>query len=140
MPNRVSITGAESGGGRAAGSAGCAPKGAAIEQRTRAASKSYVRMCGSFIVERIGRACPTAWSDTWRCGSTDLGCRRRLLTRRRGQFLGVEIAIAVVVPGFEHLRQLRAERGAGDGLGGAIRPRFVAAQYLVVIEIGRAHV
>src|SRR3546814_8799493 len=92
-------------------------------------------MFGSFIVERSGRACPTAWSDTWRCGSTALGCRRRLLTRRRGQFLGVEIAIAVVVPGFEHLRQLRAERGAGDGLGGAIRPRFVAAQYLVVIAV-----
>src|SRR3546814_16630364 len=135
MPNRVSTTGSESGGGIAAGSAGCAPTGAAIEQRTRAASKAYGRMCGSFIVERIGRACPPAWSDTWRCGSTALGCRKRLLTRRRGQLLGVALAIADVVPGCAHPRQFRAERGAGDWLGDAIRPRCVAANNLGVVPV-----
>src|SRR5690606_24498282 len=72
----------------------------------------------------------------WRYGSIAGGCRGRPMARWRGQFMGVEMAVTVVVPGLETPRQSRAEPGTGNWRGSPAR-QLVGAQGLIAIAIHR---
>src|SRR5690606_3103617 len=75
----------------------------------------------------------------WRYGSIAGGCRGRPMARWRGQFMGVEMAVTVVVPGLETPRQSRAEPGTGNWRGSPAR-QLVGAQGLIAIAIHRIEV